>query len=378
MKAYRELHYVSHAALPSAEANSVQVVKMCAAFAPFFERVTLHGRETELPAEATWEHYDVPPAFTLRRLRNRRVKLVSRALYSLRLVRRLEGARGLLYGRDYHTLALSVLTGTPRLPLALEVHQPPGNRLEAWLLGRILRSPRLVGLVVISEALGEEYLRRYGRHLEPLLTVAPDGADLPAERPAPPRPHDGPPRIGYVGNLYPGKGMERIAELSERLPGYEFQVVGGKPADVERWRQAIPGTNVRFHGYRPHGEAQRLMRDFDVVVAPYRRAVLIGGDDTDIGRWMSPLKIFEYMGALRPMVVSDLPVIREVLEHDRNALLADADDLEDWVACLERLVNDPATGTRLAEAAWDDLAARYRWSRRAEGIVAALERSAGS
>ena len=56
---------------------------------------------------------------------------------------------------------------------------------------------------------------------------------------------------------------------------------------------------------------------------PYsRRTVAHGGITTD---WMSPLKMFEYMAAARPIVASDLPALREVL-NENNALLIPPDN----------------------------------------------------
>ena len=40
------------------------------------------------------------------------------------------------------------------------------------------------------------------------------------------------PRIGYVGSLYPGRGIELIIERAGRLPAYEFELIGGSEADL--------------------------------------------------------------------------------------------------------------------------------------------------
>ncbi len=52
---------------------------------------------------------------------------------------------------------------------------------------------------------------------------------------------------------------------------------------------------------------------------------------------MSPLKLFEYMAHGLPIVSSDLPALREVLENESNALLCDPDDIVAWVSAIERL-----------------------------------------
>jgi glycosyltransferase involved in cell wall biosynthesis len=52
---------------------------------------------------------------------------------------------------------------------------------------------------------------------------------------------------------------------------------------------------------------------------------------------MSPLKIFEYMAHGKPIVSSDLPVIREVLRDRVNSVLVSPDNRSDWVKALQRL-----------------------------------------
>lgn len=364
------IHYVSHASVPSREANSLQVMKMCAAFARAGHEVTLFCRPGPEAGDAH-RFYGLAPDFALAPTSGGNVRVLRRLLYSWRTVQRV--ARGappeLLFGRDYHTLALLARRAGP--PIALEVHQPPGSALERRLMGALLAAPRLALVVSISQALADEYRARYPRLSAPVL-VAPDGADVPAGPLPPPRPPGRALELGYVGNLYPGKGMELIERLAARLPAAVFHVLGGTREDVAAWRARLALANVRLHGHVPHAEAQARMRDVDVLLAPYRAAVLIGGGGADVGRWMSPLKIFEYMASGRPMVASDLPVLREVLVDGVNARLAPADDAEAWARILEELARDPAQARALAGRAREELATRYAWDVRVRRILEAL------
>ena len=54
---------------------------------------------------------------------------------------------------------------------------------------------------------------------------------------------------------------------------------------------------------------------------PYQAKVSIGVKGHDTGRWMSPMKMFEYMAAGVPVISSDLAVLREILINEKNALL---------------------------------------------------------
>ena len=85
--------------------------------------------------------------------------------------------------------------------------------------------------------------------------------------------------------------------------------VGGKPS--ARFGADGPPANVELAGYLPHGEVASFLAACDVLLAPYQRQVSIASG-FDTARWMSPLKIFEYMAAGRLVLCSDLPALREV------------------------------------------------------------------
>jgi glycosyltransferase involved in cell wall biosynthesis len=81
----------------------------------------------------------------------------------------------------------------------------------------------------------------------------------------------------------------------------------------------------------------------------------------------SPLKLFEYMAAGRPIVASDLPSIREILTDGRNALLVDPGNSQALTAAVRRLEEDPALGGQLARQALEDVR-QYTWERRGETL----------
>ena len=76
------------------------------------------------------------------------------------------------------------------------------------------------------------------------------------------------------------------------------------------------------------------------------------------------------MACGRPILSSDLPVFREVL-NDRNAILITPDDIDEWVANIEELRSDPDTRTELANQAKMDVK-QYTWKARAERILSGL------
>ena len=275
----------------------------------------------------------------------------------------------LVYCRNLRGCALAALRGYPTI---LELHtlrfaRSAGDRLMLFVLGR---SPALKRVVVISNGLRMDLLRTANLDVRKIL-VAHDGADLADKHKKPPelQAHHKGLQVGYVGHLYRGRGVELICELAKRLADVDFHVVGGQPTDIARVQQsAVLAPNLHLHGFRPHRDAGGFRTNCDVLIAPYQTEVgTRGGLDTS--HWMSPLKIFEYMAAGKPIVCSDLPVLREVLEHQRTALMVPPDDIDAWASAIRLLGQNPNLRRRLGAAALQELRERYTWQQRARDVL---------
>jgi glycosyltransferase involved in cell wall biosynthesis len=119
-------------------------------------------------------------------------------------------------------------------------------------------------------------------------------------------------------------------------------------------------SRITFTGLLPPADVAARLREADVLVLPNRASAVSN-------RFTSPLKLFEYMAARRPIVASDLPSIREVLTNERNALLVPPGNPPALTAAIKRLEDDRELGARLAAQAAEDVLA-YTWDRRAERL----------
>lgn len=420
--------YLSNASVPSRSAQSVHIMKMCQAFVRNGHSVELitagkrserldpsvspgilqaeparskpagpeSGPATEVPPP--WRAYGVEAVFPIHRVRwwsRLPGKSWLFAWMSARKARKLKP--DVIYGRNLLAVDAATRAGART---AFESHSPEFARGPAQMkmARNLAESPNCLQIVVISDALKRAWLEAIPA-ARPKLLVARDGADLPdaepesarresssasSGRPKPPAKNDdapagstrvtGPAVVGYLGQLYPGKGMELLDRIIPRCPELLFRIVGGDPGAVAHWQERLKGLqNVEFLGYVPHEEVPEQLAGMDIVVAPYSQTVTPRKGGPEIGRWMSPLKIFEYMAAGKPIVASDLPVIRELLDDGKEALLADADAPEDWAAALQTLAGDPILRERLGRAAREKLAASYTWRQRARKIAESLQ-----
>lgn len=373
--------------VPSEAANAVQVSRTCSALVQMGAAV-----ELVVPAQRGFSAsgprafdqlagaYALTSRFAVRRLPC--PALPGRNLiFGLCAAWRARASGASLVTRSVSVASVSVRLGVPTI---LELHEfitgwRPG---QVRRLGAILKHPSLVKVIFISHRLAQAFAGKWPE-IEGRTLVLHSGAETPAPadmvaaRPNP-VPEDSRLKVGYVGQLYPGKGMEMIEQAAPLCPFAVFHVVGGSGAILAQWRSRLANSpNVILHGYVPYAQTQAYLAGFDVVVAPYQGFVQgQGGGASNLADWMSPLKLFEYMSCGKAIVCSDLPVIREVLADGVNALLVRCDDPAAWSAALKALQEYPDLRRRLAAAARSDFDRAYSLEGRAGRIIEALRASA--
>jgi glycosyltransferase involved in cell wall biosynthesis len=197
------------------------------------------------------------------------------------------------------------------------------------------------------------------------VRVVPNGVVLERFTPAPGAARDGRTLLlGFVGFVRDWHGLDAVIRGMAEHDGtpVSFTVVGDGPArpGLQTLAAALGlAGRVRFTGLVPHEAIPATVAGFDVALQP--RVV----------DYASPLKIFDYMAAGRAIVAPDQPNIREVLEHERTALLFDPGQPGALWQAVARLLADAALRRRLGEAARAELERRdFTWRGNAARIVA--------
>lgn len=148
----------------------------------------------------------------------------------------------------------------------------------------------------------------------------------------------------YTGSFGTNQGLElaidAMPEVAERIPGACLVLVGGGGADYERVRTyAEPrglGETVLLTGARPPAEMPAFMAAAELLLSPR-----VEGTNT-------PLKVYSYLAAGRPIVATALETHTQVLSPETAELVPATPG--GVAGGIVRVLADPARARALAEA----------------------------
>lgn len=356
--------YVANIRFPTERAHGVQIAKMCEAFADAGAEVTLAvPNRTAAIGENPHEYYGVKCNFKIVKigtLQDPRSDIGYWIAY-MRFVFRipfycLKNKADVYYSRDESIVFMLSLFG---IKAVWEAHGWKGGLRIRYILAAIQK------IVVITNIAKKRYVEN-GVSAQKLI-VAPDGIDetLLASRQdkASARTKLGLPIRGtfafYIGSLNKWKGYQTLLQCADVLAERHITIViVGESTE----KQKSESPRVRFLGYTPYKELATVQSAADVLVIPNSAKSVVSTDYT------SPLKLFAHMASGRPIVASDLPSLREVLD-EHMAYFFKPDSPEDLAHTIEYAVAHPEEAGEKAQKALIKVR-EYTWEKRAQRILA--------
>jgi len=145
--------------------------------------------------------------------------------------------------------------------------------------------------------------------------------------------------VGFVGSFFFHQGLDTLIESAPNIlkscTDTRFLLVGDGPM-MDPWRQKVNQQGLEgaflFSGHVPYKKVPEYIGVMDICVAPHRK-------DTNQA---SPVKIFDYMACGRPIVASDIEVIREIVGESKCALLVTPERPDHLSLAITALIEDNA------------------------------------
>jgi glycosyltransferase involved in cell wall biosynthesis len=375
MRSSPEIIYAANIRLHTTKAHTWQILKTCEALALAGNKVTLlvppDARETDFDAFA---HYQLKPVFVIKRLSvwtyprwerlNFWLKRLSFLISVMIAIQHYPEA--IVYSRDELIVWWCGLLGWRSF---WELHVAKSG----FLVRHAIRAA--AGVIVISNGL-QNFLLQQGVESEK-ITVVPDAVDLEAfdqvqdsqiqlrraldlsvEK-----------KIVCYAGRYRTMGADKgVGELIHWFAEYVqthaqllLLIVGLSVEEIALLHQVAEKLGLKSEQYRlvsyvDHSRLTHYLKAADVLVMNYP-------DTPHYARFMSPLKLFEYMASQRPILSSDLPSIREVLSEE-SAYLYPPEDYAAFARALDQALVDQ---TRAAAAY--HLVNQFSWQERAAQLT---------
>lgn len=169
---------------------------------------------------------------------------------------------------------------------------------------------------------------------------------------------------GYFGSIYEGRGIDVIISLAKKNPNFDFYIFHNGINNLDNSDvKNIYFSNLKFK------EVKLFLSLFDVLLMPYQKSVSVAGNKYDTVKYMSPLKMFEYMLSGVPIISSNLSVLKEILINKKNSLLVPPNNISQWNSALNYIHNDLESAKILAKNAQNLALSQYTWDKRAYKIL---------
>ena len=355
--------YIARATVPSKSTNSVHIAKISEGFTELTDSFSLIVSGSDKSISAA-EYYGLNHDFEIIELKEKGKDRLSQIKWANAAVKMaIKSGADRIVTRDPFTAFFAVMKGTEAtLDLHGDLNHLCGRfyRMIKW--GPFVNNKKLK-LVMISEGLKDYYVKKYGVSPD-RITVLPDACTLSDYEGISDKPSGNfgeRLQIGYFGKTLIGKGIDLIRRLAALDPDNDYEIYGDTKEAAEKETGKSFSDNVHFHGHVRNAEIPAIMCSMDVLLLPNQDKVMVMGED--IGKFTSPLKLFEYMASGRVIIASDLPVIREVVD-DNIAYLADSADETEWKKALDSIKANPMEAAQKAEAAKEKVK-QYTWIGRA-------------
>lgn len=239
-----------------------------------------------------------------------------------------------------------------RRPVVLDVHEdfPATAMTRDWVpeamrkpLAFVARWVLRAAEMVMDVTLAEDGYRHLFRNEHPVFPNYPDTSHYPA-------PTHGESSILYLGDVTVERGAMTAAKASREL-GLPLVFVGRVSEALRSRLEDVDGGRIHFVGRVSNPKALDLARREGVGISPLH--------DSPNYRHSAPTKILEYLALGLPVVASDLPGTRQLVDGLDAVELVAPGDADELAHAIERSLN-PETRKR-AVAQVPQVRKRFSW-----------------
>jgi len=170
------------------------------------------------------------------------------------------------------------------------------------------------------------------------------------------------PVVMWVGGFYPWHDLDLLLESFtqslQRHPNAKLVLVGDGQTRQLITQKVVQGKlqqSVIMTGAIAHADVPEMLAIADIAVVPSAPVSASGGGTG------TPLKLFEYMAAGKPIVATSFNQAAEVIQDGYNGILVEPGNVSRFADAITTLLNDPTERMRLGQNARQQAVQSYSW-----------------
>ncbi|MDB9312346.1 glycosyltransferase family 4 protein [Spirulina sp. CS-785/01] len=173
--------------------------------------------------------------------------------------------------------------------------------------------------------------------------------------------------VVYAGELLQFKGIDLLIEIAQQMPTVQFALAGGKESQIQHYQQILQNQaihNVTLVGYLPHHRLASFLQAADLLVYPH-----LSGEAAS---FTSPMKLFDYLAAGRPIVATQITPLQEFQTSDLVATWCSPDCSEALRQGIQKTLQQYPQWSIESIHSWDTVK-KYSWEHRIEQTLEYVE-----
>lgn len=317
-----KIHYLATANIPSRTANSLQIIKMCEAFSLIGHNISLIVPNLICNNNSIKNYYDLRKKIKIYKVGVKKKYLsgIDSILTPIMILK-----KSLSLGNDIiitRNLVISFFLIILKKKHIFEIHDDlmiGGKKLSyIFKLFNLLNSKSILKLVFITHEL-KEYIKKKYNYSNNNFEILPDATDIKSEKNFKIKILEKK-KIGYFGSIYNSRGIPLIIKLSKIDKNNDYFIYGGSKSEVKKII-IHESENLKIYPQISFKKVKKIIKKMDILLMPYTNKATISGDYGNIINFMSPMKMFDYLGAGKIIISSNIKVLREVLIDNFNSIL---------------------------------------------------------
>jgi glycosyltransferase involved in cell wall biosynthesis len=351
-----KIYYISELNFPSKSAYSIHVMKMCEAFSKLGFETNLFTIKSKNLIKIQ-KDYNIKYKFNIMSIFNdfKNFNFFLRVIFSIKILSKNINKDSIFISRSViFALLASILKKNAILELH---HEITGLSKFIYFSLKHLKLIQNLKYIFLHKQLRDLYKIKAGKNI--VLDDAANIDDFKQKKIKKLRN-----TCVYIGSFFEGKGIEQIFRLAKQNKKVFFHIYGEKKYLKFKKKE----RNIKIFDYVSYSKIPKVLSQYEIALMPYQKKVK-GRASIWLEKYMSPLKMFDYLSAKMIIIASNLNVYKHILKNNFNCKLVNVNDDDGWSSVINEVFKNNKQNKYLRKNAYAT-AKKYTWDIRSQKIIA--------